>query len=64
MLFRSLLKDDDGRAAKGIESLHGRLQAMGQVDSANALRSLVAGYAFEEALVTLQSVARNLEVEL
>jgi two-component system sensor histidine kinase/response regulator len=59
-----LLKDDDGRAAKGIESLHGRLQAMGQVDCANALRSLVAGYAFEEALVTLQSVARNLEVEL
>ncbi len=59
-----LLKDDDAKAAKGVESLHGRLQAMGQVDNANALRGLVAGYQFDEALLVLQNVALALEIAL
>ncbi len=59
-----LLKDDDARAAKGVESLHGRLQAMGQVDSANALRGLVAAYQFDDALRILQNVALALEITL
>ncbi|MBK7002135.1 MAG: response regulator, partial [Rhodoferax sp.] len=58
-----LLKDDDARAAKDVESLHGRLQAMGQVDSANALRDLVAAYQFDDALRILQNVALALEGE-